>query len=344
MICHALLPQAAHAQIGPEPVRVEWAVEGPSQGGWTVGDRIPLRLRATYPAGMEVTLPELPQVWGRFEVREQALLEPIANADGSVTAVREANVTLWAPGDYQTPPLTVRYRDADGQLREVLAPPLTITVVSVLGAGETEKRDLKPQISLPRSPLWPWLLGGLSLAAVLGVAGWLLLARLRRYTTPLPATTVPLDTRPPEEIAYEELDRIAALDLPAQGELKRHYTLVADCMRTYVEGRYRIPALDRTTEELVMAFRRARVERDHATILRELLSATDLVKFAKARPAINQARAAVDQARHIVDVTKMDKWTNGQMGKSSDTSHASPLRVTNHPYGSRITNHESRAS
>jgi hypothetical protein len=303
VICHLLLPQIARAQIGPEPVRVEWVVDDAPEGGWTVGDRIPLRLRATYSADIQVSLPELPQAWGPFEVQEQASLEPIVNGDGSVTAIREAHVTLWAPGDYQTPPLAVRYWDTNDQLQEVLAPPLTITVVSVLGAGETEKRDLKPQISLPRPPLWPWLLGGSSLAAALGVAGWLLLARLRRRATPLSTMAMPLDTRPPEEIAYGELDRIAALDLPAQGEMKRHYTLVTDCMRAYVQGRYRIPALDRTTEELVSALRQTRVDRRHTSLLRELLTDADLVKFAKTRPPINQARAVVDQARHIVDAT-----------------------------------------
>jgi hypothetical protein len=334
VICHVLLPQTAHAQSGPEPVRVEWVVDGAPEDGWTVGDRIPLRLRATYSAGMEVTLPELPQAWGPFEVREQALLEPAASEDGTVTAVREASVTLWAPGDYQTPALAVRYRETDGQLREVPVPPLTISVVSVLDEGETEKHDLKPQISLPRPPLWPWLLGGLLLAALLGAAGWLLLARLRRRTAPASALTVPLDTRPPEEIAYGELDRIAALDLPAQGEMKRHYTLVTDCMRTYVQERYHIPALDRTTEELVSAFRRVRIDRGHTSLLRELLTNADLVKFAQTRPPINQARAVVDQARHIVDVTKIENSEMREPGAHTP-QNSNPQ--------SRIPNPESRA-
>jgi hypothetical protein len=303
-ICLALLPAVAHAQIGPEPVIAEWAVSNAPEGGWTVGDRIPLRLSATYPADLEVILPELPEAWGPFEVLEQALLEPVEREDGMVTAARQATVTLWAPGDYQTPPLAVRYRDADDQLHETLVPPLSITVVSVLSEGDTEKRDLKPQASLPRAPLWPWVLGGLLLAALVGVAGWLLLTRLR-HRTALATTTAPFDLRPPEEIAYSELDHIAALDLPTQGELKRHYTLVADCMRSYVEGRYHLPALDRTTRELAAAFRQAHVDRGHITLLRDLLAEADLVKFAKARPPIGQARAAIDRARHIVDVTKL---------------------------------------
>jgi hypothetical protein len=327
--CLALWGTVVHAQIGPEPVISKWTVGDAPEGGWTVGDRIPLRLSATYPARLEVTLPELPERWGPFEVLEQTLLEPVENENGTLTAVREATVTLWSPGDHQTPPLAVHYRDADDQLRESYVPPLKITVVSVLSEGETEKRDLKPQAALPRPPVWPWVLGGLLLTALVAVAGWFLLTRLRRRTAPASAPTMPLDTRSPQEIAYSELDRIAALDLPAQGELKRHYTLVADCMRTYVKGRYLIPALDRTTEELITAFRQARVHRDHASLFRDLLAEADLIKFAKARSTIDRARAAIGQARHIVDVTKIGDLEIREFSAraTADTNHES--RITN---------------
>ena len=312
LIYLVISPSAIRAQTDADPVHTEWTIGDAPENGWTVGDRIPLRLDVTYPSGVTVTLPELPTQWGPFEVLEQTTLDPVENDDGTFTAVREATVTLWAPGDHQAPPLAVRYRDAGEQLYESPVSPLTLTVVSVLDAGEREKRDLKPQVSLPRPPLWPWILGGLLLAALAGSGGWLLLSRLRQRTMPASVPLDPLDARSPEEIAYSELNRIAALDLPVQGAFKRHYTLVADCMRTYVEGRYRIPALDRTTAELGVELRQARVDRDHVSLLRDLLSEADLVKFAKVHPQIKRARDAVAQARHIVDVTQTDSMANQQ--------------------------------
>jgi hypothetical protein len=294
-----------YAQIGSEPLITEWMVGDAPENGWTVGDHIPLHLNVTYPAGMEVTLPELPAKWGAFEVVEQTLAAPTENENGTFTAVRKALVTLWAPGDYQTAPFSVRYQGTDDQLHESLVSPLTITVASVLEEGETEKRDLKPQASLAHPPLWPWLLSGLRLASLIGVVGWLLWTRLRRRPATAATHVIPIDTRAPEEIAYSELDRIAALNLPAQGELKHHYTLITDCMRSYVQGRYQIPALDRTTTELMTAFRRSHVDRAHVGLFRDLLNDADLVKFAKAHPSNQQANKAVTQARHIVDVTKI---------------------------------------
>jgi hypothetical protein len=327
-----VLPQAVLAQTESDAVRVQWLVDDPPDGGWTVGDRIPLRLTATYPADLELTLPELPKEWGSFEVLAQTLLPPTDNGDGTLTVVRQVTATLWAPGDYQTPSFTVRYREAEGELQELSVPPLSLTVASVLNQDDTQMRDLKPQVSLSRPPVWPWILGGVFLAALVGVVGWILLNRLLRRTGPIPTSTPAFDPRAPHEIAYDELNRIAALNLPTRGELKPHYTLIAACVRAYIQGCYGIPALDQTTEELVTAFRHARVDRGHAGLFRDLLAEADLVKFARFRPPVQRAYAAIDQARHIVDVTKPAKEPESQETdapnqlSTQNASHSAPLQ------------------
>jgi len=330
-IC-ATLPAGVRAQEMNGSVTASWDTDAPPERGWTVGDPIPLRLRVTAPAGFDVTLPELPQQWGPLEVREQSLQGPVTNEDGTITTVREATVALWSPGVYETPSLTVRYRDADGQLHEVDVSPLSITVASVLTEGDTEKRDLKPQASLPRPPVWPWVLAGTLVTALLSFAARWLLRRFQGHKVAASESVEPVDTRPPEAIAYEELDRIAALDLPARGELKRHYTLVTDCVRTYLERVYSVPAMDRTTSELLTALRRARMDGEATTVLRALLEESDLVKFARFRPLVEQARAAVVQARRLVDMTKPDRAPTAEEAGEPITGHgargthrASPL-------------------
>jgi hypothetical protein len=313
LLVHILPFLLAFPSWAQEPVVAFWETDPPPEEGWTVGDPISLRLRATYPADFQVVLPELSEQWEPFEVREQNLLDPIAQDNGTIVAVREATVVLWSPGEHETPPFAVHYRDAGGELREVLVPPVSITVASVLpevdgDQGNTiEKHDLKPQASLPRPPVWPWLLLGVFVAALLYYAAERLLPRLRRRKDSKLEVVEPTDDRPPEIIAYEELDRITTLDLPARGEFKHHYTLVTDCVRTYIEGIYQIPAMDRTTGELMSSLRSVRVTGEPISLLRPLLEESDLVKFAKLHPAIEQARGAIIQARHLVDVTKPDR-------------------------------------
>jgi len=309
-----LLTLAVVQSEAQEPVLVFWETGPPPEGGWTVGDPIPLRLRASYRAGFEVVLPELPAQWGPFEVREQALLDPVAQENGDFIVVREATVVLWSPGEHETLPFAVGYRMDGGEPGQVRVPPITITVASVLPEGEggqdgsVEKHDLKPQVSLPEPPVWPWLLLSMLAAALLSQGVRWLINRLQRTKSAEPGVQVEeKDERFPEEIAYDELDRITTLDLPAQGEFKRHYTLVTDCARVYVEGIYHVPAMDRTTAELLAAMRSERITGEPLSLLRPLLEDADLVKFAKLEPSVKQARAAIVQARQMVDVTKPER-------------------------------------
>ncbi len=324
LVCLLVFP--AIQVLAQDPVIAFWETDEPPEGGWTVGDPIPLRLQAIHTADSEVVLPELPEQWGAFEILDQSLLDPVTNVDGSVSATRKVSAVLWAPGEHETPPLTVRYRDADGELHQAPVAPISITVVSVLpqgneGSSGIEERDLKPQASLPSPPLWPWVLGGIFIATLLFFVGRWLFRQLRRRRGIEPATSEPADDRFPEEIAYKELDRISALNLPAQSEFKHHYTLVTACMRTYLEGIYGIPAMDQTTSELMAALRRTRVDGEATRRLGALLEEADLIKFAKLVPSIEQAFASVLQARDLVDITKPHRTP-------ADESHEEIVKAT----------------
>jgi hypothetical protein len=156
---------------------------------------------------------------------------------------------------------------------------------------------------------------------VLFLAGQWLLRRLRWRQGTKPGQREPLDDRLPEVVAYDELDRIAGLDLPAQGEFKRHYTLVTDCVRTYIEGVTAIPAMDRTTSELMTAVHRVWMDGEPITLLRTLLDEANLVKFARLQPSIGDCRSATSSVRRFVDLTKPDR-TGGESPDLSSVSGA----------------------
>ena len=311
-------PRTAHAQRAGDAVEGVWTAGQAPEAGWTVGDIMPLRLLVTSPVGAHVTLPALPGRWGPFEVQDQKLVEPVAQDDGTLLSVREALVTVWAPGEHATPEYTISYEDAAGILHDLPVQPVQIRIVSVLPEQEegdstsAEKYDLKPQAALPRPPVWPWLLVGAAAAALLFLLiRWVLERRRGVDEASLP---VPVDSRFPEEIAYGELDRIESLDLPSSGRWKEHYTLVTDCVRGYVEGIFHIQAMERSTEELLVTLRRERANGAALPDLSHLLEEADLVKFAKVRPSVERARASVGQARGFVDVTKPARFALEEQG------------------------------
>lgn len=268
----------------------------------TVGDPVALTLEVKHPAGYQVIIPKLEQTWGDFEVRSQSQPETAPNDDGSETTRETIEVTLFAPGSFQTPALPITIGDTAGKTTEQMTPPVSLTVLSVLAEEDTELRDIKPQAPLDLPPVWPWVLAGLLVAALLTGVGWLVYRRLLAKGQLVPSLVV--DNRPPYQAAYDELTRIEGLRLMEQGRPKEYYTLVTDCLRQYLEKQLDVRAFDRTTWELKLAVRDSAIAPEHGRWFLDLFMESDLVKFAKFFPETRAARQFIIKARTMVDLTR----------------------------------------
>lgn len=303
----AVVPGHSWAQ-SPDDADVNfYVVPSEENAPLTVGDRITLRLEVTHPPDSRVQLPQIEEEWGDFEVISQTGQDTVTRDDGTAVTRKDIVVSLFAPGQFQTPPLVVTHRKADNTFEELGAPVIPLTIDSVLVEGDDQLRDLKAQFTLPVPPTWPLVLAGLLLGVALA-AGLLYVGQwaYSRWWQKSPVFDAPLpviDARPPEVIAYAELDRIEALNLPAQSQLKLHYSLVANCLRDYIERRYQIPALEQTTDELHVAFRRSTVPVEFAGRFLSLFNLSDLVKFARFNPGPAEADQIVSHARALVTDT-----------------------------------------
>ena len=146
----------------------------------------------------------------------------------------------------------------------------------------------------------PWILGGWSLVAVLVGGSLWLYRRWRGESLFAPV----IDNRLPFQVAFDELDRIDSLKLPEKGRFKKHYTLVTDCLRTYIEMQFHVHAFDRTTTELKRSLGQSSMVLDHVRRFIDLFVESDFVKFAKLTPDLESARHLTDQARTLVDLTR----------------------------------------
>ncbi|MFL7892247.1 MAG: hypothetical protein AB8I56_09285 [Anaerolineales bacterium] len=268
------------------------------EGDFTVGDPLPLVLVVNHPPGYEVILPQMEPDWGDFLVNSQSSGTTVTNPDGSETTSQMIDARLFSPGTFKTPPLNLTVSDRTGQLTEITAQPVSVTIASVLVEGDTNLRDIKPQADLPYINYLAWLIGLGILAS--GIAATYFLIRRRRNQLALAA----VDNRLPHEIALDELDRIESLDLPHTGRFKEHYTFVSECIRVYMENTYHFPVLERTTGEIRSNLKRTTVKKDAADQFIELLVASDLVKFSKFTPDITSAHQVLIRGRGIIERTR----------------------------------------
>ena len=291
LIALLLLAGAPAAAQGDSPVTATLTAP---DGQLTVGDPIQLTLALTHPAGYQVIQPTLPAAWGDFAVVAQSPAATTANGDGSETTTTLIDARLFQPGAFTTPSLEVSVTDGQGGLQKVAAAPAAVNVASVLQEGDVALRDIKPQAVLPMPAAWPWAVAGLAAAAAVVVVIW----RARRRERPA------LDYRQAHEIALDGLSRVEALRLPQQGSFKEHYTLVSDIVRIYIERRYGVPTLERTTGEIRPDLANTDMPAEVSALLVAFLQESDLVKFSKWTPNVESAQQLLLHGRMIVEATQ----------------------------------------
>ncbi|MEK6732184.1 MAG: hypothetical protein AABY55_01010 [Candidatus Omnitrophota bacterium] len=118
-------------------------------------------------------------------------------------------------------------------------------------------------------------------------------AEEKTYAPPMPA----------EEIAREALKALKEKKLIEKGLIKDFYIGLSDIIRTYIENRYRIFAMDRTTWELFQEMKSKRIERQHVDKINYFLEDCDMVKFAKYTPDQKEVEDIYKKAEEIIDIT-----------------------------------------
>jgi hypothetical protein len=278
----------------------------PSQTELAVGDPVDLTLSVTHPADMQVIIPQLEKTWGPYEVWNQSQATTVDNGDGTATTQQIITVTLFDLGTFETPALSLTISDAAGQVTEKTVAPISLTVNSILAEGDTQLADIRPQVGMEVPFPWPVMITGLVVLAVAIAGAWWLVHRLHKNGT-LGRT---VDNRPPFQVAYDELDRIDGMGLPEKGQFKAHYTLVTDVLRQYIEKQFGVHAFDRTTYELKQSLQTSTLPPDNALSsdnvrhFVDFFTDSDLVKFAKLTPDLDEARAITTDARTLVKLTQ----------------------------------------
>ncbi len=271
----------------------------------TIGDIVTLTLEATHPPDHIVVLPKLQSEWGPFEVRTQTPARTVARGDGVWTTYGQYKATLFAPGEFETPDLSVSVRTPDGSVTQVSAPTALLTVNSVLSGPDDPLRDIRSHADLSTG-FWSRpttrALAALFALAAIGAVAFFVRQRLHQVET----TQEPVvDTRTPYEIATQELNRIERLDLPGSDNFEEHYTLVSALIRAYLQTTYldetdRLDTERMTTDEIETSLDQSSLEPGRHGLVSELLNEADVVKYSGYAPSASEAREALEKARTFV--------------------------------------------
>ena len=206
------------------------------------------------------------------------------------------------------PPVTIWYSlPGDTARRTAKTNQLVVSVRTVQVDTSQQFKDLKPPLSIPISWRELVLYGGAFL--LLAVLLWLGYRTWKKRRARRTGEEYHPPERPAHTIALEELARLKEKKLWQQGKIKEYYSELTEILRRYLEHRYSQPALEETTDEILVGLQKLRFPAEMLNRVETLLRRADLAKFAKQRPAVSEHEDSMAVVYDVVDRTKIVPMT-----------------------------------
>lgn len=147
--------------------------------------------------------------------------------------------------------------------------------------------------------LWP-----LIILAVL-VAAWFGWKYYQRHKANAPVVVVKEKPVPAHIVAMQALEALSDKKLWQNGRDKQYHTELTDILRQYIERRFEVPAMEKTSEEILdELYELAESQKASLANLKQILSIADLVKFAKYQPLADENQLSFMNAKMFVEQTK----------------------------------------
>jgi hypothetical protein len=270
-----------------------------------IGDQLKFTVTVDKPSGLNLTLPFFKDtICKNIEIVSGPFVDSLSNA-GRVKIIQKYLVTSFDSGLYQVKPVFAETKSANG-LKRFYSDYSALEVTRIKIAPQDSTAKIYDIIKPYRSPLTlgeilPWLL----LAMLLAFATWIAIRYIRKLKNSREGADIVFNPDPAHVIAFHELEKLREEKLWQKGELKKYYTRLTEILRQYLENRFKVYSLELTTNETLAALVKTGFRKD-ATYdnLKTILTAADLVKFAKQIPEPSENDLRFQQSWDFVLSTK----------------------------------------
>lgn len=270
-----------------------------------LGDQTVLRLSANLPVKGQVEFPVLSDtISAKVQIVEIGKTDTIADPQnpGMHTISRQYTITSFDAGMHVIPAFV--FKTQTGSFN-TLSIPLEVKSVAV----DTTKAiyDIKQPIAVRYSFMdwlrdnWHWLLLGLLVVLVL-VGIWFYFKKIRKVKPVVVKEFKP--AIPADVAALDKLQTLRNQKLWQQDQVKQYHSELSDIVREYLEKRYRINAMEQTSDEILSGLKHMEMDGQNRNLLRQILILADLVKFAKERPMNTDNEQSMDNAIAFVSSTR----------------------------------------
>ncbi len=276
-----------------------------------IGGQIDLKLEVSQPAGLNIQFPELTDtITKNIEIVEKGGIDSVKLENDRLVLTQLFRITSFDSGLHYIPPIEFEVIQEDVK-NIAQSNALSLMVVNPFKEVDPEKglTDIKGVQDAPFKLAeildFIYLYGGIVL--VIGLLIWLYLYYRKNKTEGGISFVKAKPKEPAHVIALRELDKIKAAKLWEQNKVKLFYTEVSNTIRTYIEERYAVPALEQTSVEILDALQSSEVDKKSKDQLTQVLELSDLVKFAKFEPLPDENGLTLMNAYFFVNQTKVEE-------------------------------------
>jgi hypothetical protein len=273
-----------------------------------IGDQLKLHLTVEKPAKLQVEFPAFIDTLSKnIEIISSIPPDTSSAADGRQLIRKDLLIAVFDTGFFEIPQFDFVI-NAGTNTDTLSTLPVYFEIISV--KLDSTIRDIKAIEKVPIGfrDLYPYL----SAILVLAILVWLLLRYVKKRQSSIVRTSPDVPVEQPEVIALQALGKIKA-EKPWMHHMVKYYHIrLSEILRSYIEGRLNIMAMEQTTDEILASLKPLISDISDFKTLEGILKLSDLVKFAKAVPDENENAAQVDLAIDFVKHTSTHRNDNGQ--------------------------------
>jgi hypothetical protein len=273
-----------------------------------IGDQTRIRLEAQFPDSLMVSFPVFSDtIIKNLEILDISDFDTVI-ADNGLKISQSYLVTSFDSGFYIIPPMKfVIGLPKANRIDTLNSNPLYVQVWTMpLDTTNREAiADIKKPIDAPLTLKEILPFAGIGFGIILfAFIAYLLFMKYVRKKPVLLKKEKPKE--PAHIIALRNLDMLDTQKLWQKGLIKEYYSQLTEVIRTYVEDRYAIPAMESTTDQIMESFRLSGdLEKEVKNELFDVLVRADFVKFAKATTLANENEQSMRFAYDFVNKTKL---------------------------------------
>lgn len=264
-----------------------------------IGDIFELELKVNKVDDNKIFFPNFTDTIGKFEIIEAFTEDTLENS-----VSKKWSLSVYEPGIYNVTGFSALAQRKSAKVDTLNNYEPQILVVNTIPVDTSQAfKPIKGPKGIPYpykevfKKYLPYLLGFLALIIAIILFIWY----RKRRQNPVIKVKTPLDAHAE---AIKKLKAIEKEKLWQKDEIKAYYLAISETIRTYLEDRFKVNALESTTDEILEEIKSVQGVKSLNTKLKDLLQQCDLAKYAKFKPVAEENTRLMKSAQDFVLHTK----------------------------------------